>query len=185
MRSRTRTRSTLAKLIAAVAIAAVASPVVPAAAAPSADRNPVQVTIDGRTFGPEHGLVIEETMVTLSRPREFTTLGDLFYKYWGSSYVRSYHSLEVRYTGTAYAAANVYQGQRIIQVCFQYRRGGSNLIPWTCSNATSNGSSWSPGPIVSATVYGTLDPNAPVTTFHYSTYRIDPGIVRSSHIPAM
>lgn len=46
-----------------------------------------------------------------------------------------------------------------------------------------------PGPIVSKTVYDSLDPGAPVTTFHYSTYRIDPGIVRSSHLsshlPAM
>lgn len=178
MRSRTSTRSTLAKLIAAAAIAAVASPVVPAAAAPSADPSPVQVTIDGRTFGPEHRLVIEESVVTLSHPREFTPLGELFYKSWGSSYVQSYHSLEIRYTGTAYAAANVYQGLRVIQVCFQYRRGGGNLIPWTCSNATSNGSSWSPGPIVSKTVYDTLDPNAPVTTFHYSVTRIDPGIFK-------
>ena len=92
---------------------------------------------------------------------------------WGASYAYSKEILHLGYVGYAKAAANVYSGQRIVEVCFWYTRGGVQLIPTTCSEASFNGG-WNAGAEVTYSVNDTLDPNAPHTIFNISTWRIPP-----------
>ncbi len=148
------------------------------------DTTPDTVIIDGREFGPEDGLevVVEQFEVETGAG----TVGEVFdtplepgtitpFATWGSSYATSTETLQLKYTGRAKAAANVYNGKRIIQVCFWYTRGTQVVASKICSNASSD-SGWRAGVEKSKSVWDSLVPNAPKTIFNISTARIDPNI---------
>ncbi|MGF1648460.1 MAG: hypothetical protein ACFCVF_16290 [Kineosporiaceae bacterium] len=132
------------------------------------------IVIDGRTYGPEDGLVVEEGELPLDSAGG-ATLRNVSYD-WGSSYARSRERLQYWYDGSAYAAGNRYGSERIIRVGFKYTRDGADLISWRYSNARSSNCTWSGGSVATATVRDTLDPNAPPTRFRYSTSRINPNV---------
>ena len=96
---------------------------------------------------------------------------------WGSSYATSTEIVQLYYQGKAKAAANIHGGKRIIRVCFWYSRGGSVISPTVCSNASSSTGAWRAGPEKRDGVWDSLDPNAPVTKFHYSITKINPNVV--------
>lgn len=141
--------------------------------------------IDGRAFTEDDGLEysFEEYEVGGDAPSQVgTVFADLIspgtispFAAWGSSYAISTEVAQIRYDGKAKAAANVFEGKRIIQVCFWYSRGGSNVSSMKCSNATSS-NRWYAGPEVTHSVYDSLNPWAPKTIFHIQTARIDPTI---------
>lgn len=94
---------------------------------------------------------------------------------WGTSYAISTERAELKYNARGRAAANVYDGKRITQVCFWYTRGTTQISNKKCSNAVSSGG-WSSGPEVTDTVWDSINPVAPKTYFNISTVRIDPNI---------
>jgi hypothetical protein len=152
--------------------------------APESYPTPETVTIEGREFGPVDGLevVVEqfeiesgngpvgEVFGTTPAPGTITPFAT-----WGTSYATSTETLQLKYTGRAKAAANVYSGKRIIQVCFWYTRDSKVVAGKICSNASSDGG-WRAGVEVSKSVWDSLVPNAPKTIFNISTARIDPTI---------
>lgn len=96
---------------------------------------------------------------------------------WGSSYAISTEIASLYYQGRAKAAGNIYDGKRIISVCFWYSRGTENKSSTYCSNASSSGSTWRAGPEVSHGVWDTLKPGEQNRTiFNIKTSRIDPRI---------
>ncbi|MBM7473783.1 hypothetical protein [Curtobacterium herbarum] len=144
------------------------------------------ITINGREFGPEDGLVtttesfeitpgtgdtVGSTYPTDRAPGVIQPLAD-----WGSSYARSSEYVQYFYKGTAKAAANVFSGKRIVQVCIQYTRSGKGVADKRCSNAKSNGSSWSAGAEAVSYAADAAYVTGPRTVFNISTSRIDPGI---------
>lgn len=144
------------------------------------------VVIDGREYGPRDGLRVDTWQIEIepgagpvgmvfdgvsSRPGLVTPMAT-----WGSSYAISTETVQLYYSGKAKAAANVYNGRRIIQVCIWYTRGGVMKSAKVCSNATSAGTYWSPGSEVRTGAWGSLNPWAPPTIFNISTVRIDPRI---------
>lgn len=143
------------------------------------DPTPTSVTINGRTFGPESGLKIVSGSVELPRaprPGEMSTMAVHEWD-WGASYVRDTETIQLNYTGDTKAAGNVYNSQRVIQTCFRYVRNGVELTGWVCSSAVATGTSWLSGPVVSRSVWDSLDPNAPRTQFYYTHTMIDPRIM--------
>ena len=148
-----------------------------------------EVTIDGRSYGPEDGLVITTGSIALDRASDpqrdalrgtgssLDSTGTTANFYFGPSYATSNETAQFFYQGRSYAAANIYGGKRIVGVCVKYTRGGADLTGNYCSNAYSNTGSWSPGRVNGTNIHDTLDPNAPQTIFRYSTSRIDPNIV--------
>lgn len=145
--------------------------------------SPQQVEIDGRTYGPEDGLVVESGSMALRRhshalePSAAASLLSVTRRTRGSSYVSTDHPTFISYVGRARAMANIYGGKRVVQAGFVYRRGGENVVSWQYSNATNGGGcSWSAGNERKKTVYDSLNPNAPTTTWHYSFSMINPGI---------
>ena len=170
-------------LLAAVGVALLATGLgSPAAYASGNGTNEGSVTavIDGHTYGPKDGLkiVTESHEITPGGGQVGTTYalppkGVTPQTAWGSSFAYSKEIVQLGYMGYAKAGANVYAGQRIVQVCFWYTRSGVQLIPNTCSSANFNGG-WNQGAEVQRSVNDTLDPNAPHTVFNISTYRIDP-----------
>jgi hypothetical protein len=145
------------------------------------------VMINGRTFGPKDGLTIETGEIALSGgaapARTAAQLGtsDALFgastTSWGSSYASTSESAQLRYTGKAYAAANIYSSKRIIDVCFQYKRAGKDLTGWVCSSADSSSGKWVPGKVASKSIWDTLNPTAPKTTFYYRKTMINPNVV--------
>lgn len=95
---------------------------------------------------------------------------------WGSSYALSTEDWQWWYHGRAKAAANVYSGKRIIQVCIWYTRGADRVSPKVCSNAVNDSGGWSAGPERRTECIDTIDPNAPQTMFNITTSRINPNI---------
>jgi len=94
---------------------------------------------------------------------------------WGSSYAISTEWWnQLGYDGKAKADANIFSGKRIIQVCMWYTRGGAMVSEKLCSNAASTGGSWLSGPVVTMSVWDSLDPNAPRTIFNFSKAEINP-----------
>ncbi|WP_420365877.1 hypothetical protein AAEP80_02805 [Curtobacterium sp. L3-7] len=91
----------------------------------------------------------------------------------GSSYAFSEEQLYVEYVGTAKAAANVYQGQRIIQMCYWWTRTGATS-PTTCATATFVNGSWRASGEVHSSFSDSLGSNVPQTIFHVKSTRIDP-----------
>lgn len=141
--------------------------------------------VNGRTFGPDDGVVVDHVQFELStgsgpagvvygssHPDGFGPMAT-----WGSSYAISTEKFQLYYEGKARAAANVFQGKRIIKVCFWYSRGGQVLTSTTCSNAVAGPTYWASGPEVTDGVWDTLDWNAPKTIFNISTTRIDPDVI--------
>lgn len=178
-------RTTTKAALGAVAVTLMLSTGVGAATADASSKDATvsdTAVVSGREFGPEDGLVVEVEQVEVvpgSGP-----VGEVFVDNagiaplatWGSSYAISTETVQLRYTGRAKAAANVYSGKRIIRVCFWYSRGTQNVSSPRCSDASVSGSTWWAGPEVSGSVWDSLDPNAPPTIFNYSTTRIDPQI---------
>ena len=186
MRSPGRTAATLATLV----IVAATSTIPALADTPSAsdrvstrDRSGT-VVIDGREYGPRDGLRVDTWQFeiepgagpvgkvfegTSNRPGLVTPMAT-----WGSSYAISTETLQLYYSGKAKAAANVYNGKRIIQVCIWYTRGGAMKSAKVCSNATSSGTYWSSGSEVRTGAWDSLNPWAPPTIFNISTVRINP-----------
>ena len=145
------------------------------------------VVIDGREYSSRDGLQVDGWECELRpdagpvglvfdsdqrRQRSVTPLAT-----WGSSYAISTEIVQLYFSGKARAAANVYNGKRIIQVCIWYTRGGEMKSPKVCSTATSSGTFWSPGPEVTTGAWDSLNPWAPPTIFNISTVRIDPRVV--------
>ena len=146
------------------------------------------VFIDGRTFGPEDGVEVTEEWVVLPEPGSGGTVGVEWPStpppgmvtpmvYWGSSYAYSTETAWVWYEGHAKAAANVYSGQRIIQVCIQFQRSGVGIADKRCSSASSNGSYWSSGPDVVSYATDSLGFDDPQTIMYIWTTRINPQIL--------
>lgn len=145
------------------------------------------ITVGGREFGENDGLE-EDTIQVEIVPGEGADIGVYFpttpesgsvtpRMAWGASYATSTERLQLWYDGKAKAAANVFSGKRIIQVCIWYSRGGVLVGNKVCSNATSNGRSWSAGSEAKVTVADTLDWSAPKTIFNIKTSRINPQVL--------
>lgn len=170
-------------LVAIGAMALVGTPANADDADPSEVPNAEEVEINGRTYGPEDGLVVEGGSVILDRqdvesespnsaalraPTTFTR---------GTSYVSTDHPTPFTYEGKARAMANIYNGLRVIRAEFVYKRGGQPVIAPQHSDAIVDSScNWSAGPEEGHTVIDSMDPNAPVTTFHYDFTSINPSI---------
>lgn len=90
-----------------------------------------------------------------------------------SSYAFSEEQRYVSYTGTAKAAANVYSGQRIIQMCYWWTRTGATSKT-TCATATFANGSWRASGEVHSSFSDLLGLNVPQTIFHVKSTRIDP-----------
>ena len=96
---------------------------------------------------------------------------------WGSSYAISSEVFHLYYQGRAKSAANVYLGQRFIQVCMWYSRNSLPITSKVCSNSNSYSGSWISGPEVSVGAWDSLGPNDPRTIFNISTARIAPNAI--------
>lgn len=156
----------------------------PASAVPLAHGATEKLKIDGTTYGPESGLVVDHEQVEVSPGgpdvvRQFAngkpSVGPQ--ATWDSSYAISTETVQLHYSGKAKAAANIYSGQRIVQVCIWYTRGGVVISSKVCSNATSSPGYWVAGPEARTSAWDSLDPGAPKTIFNITTARINPAIV--------
>lgn len=91
--------------------------------------------------------------------------------YRGSSYVSTTHPHDdhLRYFGRAYAAGNIYQGQRVVSAGFKYSRDSGFDSGWKESHArVGSNCQWTPGPLVKYDVFDSLLPGASNTTkFNY------------------
>lgn len=103
--------------------------------------------------------------------------GDRTRATWGSSYATSTEIAYLYYQGKAKAAANVFDGKRIVQVCIWYSRNGINQTPVVCSNASTATGTWTSGPEVSVGAWDTLVWDAPKTIFNIQTVRINPSVI--------
>lgn len=169
-----------------VAIAAVAPAGLVSAASPSRTDSPYLV-IDGRKFGPKDGLQVDTYQIELTSGST-DEVGMIFIDpsstqgvvspmaTWGESYAISWEDWQWWYHGKAKAAANVYSGKRIIQVCIWYTRGGAVISAKVCSNATNSNGYWVAGPEKRTECTDTLDPFAPPTVFNFTTARINPDV---------
>ncbi len=95
---------------------------------------------------------------------------------WGASYANSTETIQFFYVGKALAAGNVFQNQRIVQVCIWYTRGTQWVSLRVCSTASSDAGYWVAGPEVMTSAIDSLDWNAPKTIFNIETTRISPSI---------
>lgn len=140
------------------------------------------VVIDGREYGPKDGLVVDAFQCdiepgsgsvgvvfgdTSNSPGSITPQD-----VWGSSYAISTETLFVRFDGKAKAAANIFNGKRIIQVCIWYTRDGVQKGDYVCSTAASLGGSWMSGPEVTTWCWDDL--SSVHTIFNIATVRINP-----------
>lgn len=142
------------------------------------------VVIDGREYGPKDGLVVDVHQVELTRgggdvvfdwPETGTKHGGVTPQIaWGSSYAISTETLEVRFDAKAKAGANVFNNVRIIQVCVWYTRANVQKGDKVCSNATSDGLRWYPGP--EKTTWCWDDLSADHTIFNWSRVLINPKV---------
>lgn len=140
---------------------------------------PETVVVNGTTYGPEDGVevTVDSFQLTPGGDPVGIQLGSPYTRdVWGSSYAISKEIAYAWYRGTAKAAANVYNGQRIIKVCIWYSQPGRANSPTVCSSASSNGTSWSPGGEVAVTFADNLSDNWPSSVFNIQTTRIDPRI---------
>jgi hypothetical protein len=96
---------------------------------------------------------------------------------WGASFATSTEFSWFFYQGIAYAGANVYQGQRIVQVCIWYTQGGRRASDTVCSTASSDSGVWLPTDIAAVSTFDTLEWNAPHTMFNIRTSRISPYVI--------
>lgn len=177
--------------VAALFTIAVASPVFadsPSGSGRASKADGTTVVVGGREYGPKDGLRIDTLQFELQTGSG--TVGVVFdstsdgagsvspMAAWGSSYAISTEWWsQLGYDGKAKAAANVYNGLRIIQVCIWYTRAGEGIVgPKICSDAGGTCSYWAPGPEVRESVWDSLNPFAPPTVFNIQTVRILPQI---------
>jgi hypothetical protein len=151
-------------------------------------RGPKTVVIDGREYGPKDGLQVDTFQIEVEPGSEPVGLvfddtmsnapGSIVpLATWGASYAISTETIQLFYEGKAKAAANIYAGKRIIQVCIWYTRDGEQKGNKVCSNATTSGTVWLPGPEKKTSCWDSLVPWDPPTIFNFTTVRIDPGII--------
>lgn len=153
----------------------------------NARNHPKTVVIDGREYGPKDGLKIDTFQIEIEPGSG--TVGVVFEDTsntpgsvtpqiaWGSSYAISTETFQIRYDGKAKAAANIFNGKRIIQVCIWYTRDNVQKGDKVCSNAASTGASWLSGPEVTTWCWDDLSWLVPPTIFNISTVRIDPALL--------
>lgn len=142
------------------------------------------ITIDGHYFGPEDGLEQHTFSAPLlstrpARPAaspQYDLTPEPLIVNWGTSRVECKEILQLQYRLSAIAGGNIYGGKRIIQVQIWCARDGEK-IGLTTSNALCNTGQWRRGPLVSKTVWDTLNPTAPQTTVHYTYYQINPNVM--------
>lgn len=149
-----------------------------ASADDTAELPPGYVAVGDHVFGPEDGLEVTTESFEIN-PGDGTvgsTYGSLARDSWGASYANSDEIAWLFYRGTAKAAANVYSGKRIIQVCFWWTRGGNSVSGTTCANAGVSGGSWVAGPEAVGWTTDSLGWNDKPTIFNIKTTRIDPGL---------
>lgn len=174
----------LARVLVGVVVATSLMTAAPSVVLANEPPDPDTVVIGGREYGPEDGLVVETSQYEsggepvgeiMGRPsssqRGFAPLAT-----WGSSYAISEEFAFVRHDGRARAAANIFNGLRIIEVRFWYTRNGVRLNSDTISRARSDGTRWIAGPEVRASVNDSLGFNDPPTIFNIRTSRIDPRV---------
>lgn len=137
------------------------------------------VVINGVEYGPDDGLIEEVEQFEIQSGGD--PVGQVYGEevapqaVWGSSYAISTETVQLYYSGKAKAAGNVYQGKRIIRVCFWYTRGGKAVSSEKCSAARDvGGNRWAPGAEVTDGVWDSLNPVAPKTVFQIRTTRINP-----------
>lgn len=143
---------------------------------------PQTVVVSGHILGPKDGLEVDYDSFEIipgggSVGKQYSTTnvpGQVTPNLvWGTSYAYSNEIFYVTYKGYGKAAANVYNGKRIVEVCFWWTRAPNYVTSKTCSDANFNGG-WVQGPEKIGFGYDTLDSNAPPTIFNISTVRIDP-----------
>lgn len=149
------------------------------------DYNPEPITIDGITYGKEAHLVLHSVTITLdSSSQTRSSLAtvhpagwtDPFHNEcfrWGSSYACNNEAAYFFYTGTAYAAGNVYNQQRVLEVKVKYTRDGRDLTSWGVSQAKYASGKWNPGSVATVKANDTPNSNARKTQFHYDYFTID------------
>jgi hypothetical protein len=176
-----------------VALITIAVPSTASAASPSACQAehgsaPKTVIIDGREYGPKDGVEVDTFSCELEPGSG--SVGIVFdgtqqspgqvspMITWGASYAISTEWWsQLGYDGRAKAAANLYSGKRIVQVCIWYTREGDGVVgAKVCSNASSPSGTWLPGPEVTTSAADSLNPFAPHTVFNFSTVRIGSGV---------
>lgn len=133
------------------------------------------IVVDGQELGPEDGLsvVTESYPVVAGEQTGETYDSELARDVWGSSYAFSQEQAYVSYIGHAKAAANVYEGLRIVRVCFWWTQAERTSVT-TCADATFSGGSWYASGEVTGSFNDSLDTYAPQTIFNIQTSRIDP-----------
>lgn len=144
------------------------------------------VVVDGREYGPKDGLEVDTFQFeiepgsgpvglvfedTSKEPGSITPQVA-----WGASYAISTEWWsQLGYDRKARAAANIFNGKRIVQVCMWYTRAGEgNVSPTVCSTANFLAGTWSSGPEKTMPVWDSPNPIAPPTVFNFSTVRINP-----------
>lgn len=150
------------RLMSVIAAAAMVAGVASSAAAAEGDSadslGSGSVTINGKTYGPEDGVVVLEYSSSASAglrldvPETNVPTGPLFRVFWGSSWASSQESNVLYYYAKAQAKGNIYQNQRVFQVrsweSLCNNNGGRYNSSVATSTAWSNGSSWFAGPQV-------------------------------------
>lgn len=165
--------------------------IVLAMCATGAQASPVEPTpaddtfvINGQEYGPEDGVTITEESFEITPGQG--TVGRIFttpvapgtiqpLAAWGASYATSTETAQLKYTGRAKAAGNVYGSKRIVGVCFHYSRGGKAVNSEKCSSATYVSGSWRAGSEVSDSVWDSLNPIASKTVFNMRLVQVAPG----------
>lgn len=156
----------------------------PSAAAANAEVDDEQDhgVVDGQEYGPEEGYNVTTETYDLEPGEDpldviygDPELGISPLAEWGNSYARSTETAQFIYTGRAMAAGNVYNGERIIQVCVWYSHPGRSSDT-VCSTATQAGTTWTPGSEAVVRFADNLSINWPQTEFNIETTRIHPDI---------
>lgn len=103
---------------------------------------------------------------------------------WGTSYAYSKEYVQLFYQGHAFAAANVYEGKRITQVCFWWTHGSSSSKQHCSTASYVESVGWRP-PSRETVALSTdsLNPWAPQTVFHIQTARIPPNLTPAKITP--
>lgn len=172
-------RSLAALSAAAISVSLLASP----GYASSTSEDAESIVINGEEFGANEGLeIIEQSFEVVPGTTTGTNFEDpptgeiVPMKAWGSSYAYSTEILWTTYRGTANAAANIYNGKRLVRVCFWWTRTGAADSAKTCANAKHLNGQWTP----SGDVYGwfkdSLGLDDPKTYFHTSIALVDPNL---------
>lgn len=177
MRTRMITTAALAMLL--IGVGATAAN---AASDDGLNSQPSTVMVDGHELGPEDGVKVTHESYEMvpgqgpvgaeypTTPSPGTVTPQLV---WGSSYAFAEEFNYVDYRGTGKAAANVFENERIVSVCFYWTRTDGYRSATTCSNASFDGG-WNAGPEVIGWGQDTLVSDAPPTIFNIETTRIDP-----------